>query len=92
MTYAMIAGIVFLAGTRRPLEIALLPLIVLSGWAFFGHLITLDDDASGGWSNPERSAAAWRTSLIQLCIKGIAFAVIVALVAWSLGWLGASNS
>lgn len=24
-------------------------------WAFVGHLITIDDDAPGGWSNPDGS-------------------------------------
>ena len=84
ITYAVISGIVFSVGMRRPLEIALVPLVVLSGWAFFGHLITLDDDAPGGWSNPERSGAIWRRSLLQLCLKGVAFAAIVALVVTTL--------
>ena len=28
-------------------------LIGLSAWAFAGHLVTADDDAPGGWSNPD---------------------------------------
>ena len=32
-------------------------LLGFSTWAFLGHLVTADDDMSGGWSNPngERS-------------------------------------
>lgn len=30
-------------------------LIGFSAWAFFGHLVTADDDARGGWSNPDGS-------------------------------------
>jgi hypothetical protein len=29
--------------------------LILSGWAAVGHLVTLDDDMPGGWSNQERS-------------------------------------
>jgi hypothetical protein len=24
-----------------------------AGWAFIGHVVTADDDAPGGWSNPD---------------------------------------
>jgi hypothetical protein len=82
--YIVIAGIVFLVGSRRPLEVALVPLIVVAGWAFVGHLITLDDDAAGAWSNPEGSRPVWRSSVGQLCLKGVAFVVILATVEWML--------
>jgi hypothetical protein len=26
--------------------------VAFAGWLFFGHLITIDDDFPGGWSNP----------------------------------------
>ena len=29
-----------------------IPAVLLTAWAFFGYLVTLDDDAPGGWSNP----------------------------------------
>jgi hypothetical protein len=83
--YAVIAGLSVLAGQRRTLAIVLILMIVLSGWAFFGHLITLDDDAPGGWSNPNKSGAIWRASLLQLLLKGTVFAVIATLAAWALG-------
>jgi hypothetical protein len=27
-----------------------------AGWAFIGHVVTADDDAPGGWSNPDGTA------------------------------------
>lgn len=49
----------------------------ISAWIAFGHLITLDDDAPGGWSNQENSKSIWRRSLAELLIK---FAVFVGLI------------
>ncbi|WP_404366791.1 hypothetical protein [Marinobacter sp.] len=49
----------------------------LSGWVAFGHLITLDDDMPGEWSNPEGIKTIWRTSLAILAVK---FAVFIGLV------------
>jgi hypothetical protein len=42
------------------------PALLLASWAFFGYLVTLDDDAPGGWSNPERSGTVWMRSLLIL--------------------------
>jgi hypothetical protein len=53
------------------------PSILLTGWAAFGHLITLDDDMPGGWSNPGWSRSFWGKSLSQLAIKFALFAGIV---------------
>ena len=47
--------------------------LALSGWAAIGHLVTLDDDMPGGWSNPDRSRAVWSKSLAQLAIKMVIF-------------------
>lgn len=47
--------------------------LILSGWAVIGHLVTLDDDMPGGWSNPERSRAFWLRSLGQVAIKMVIF-------------------
>ena len=47
--------------------------LILSGWAAIGHLVTLDDDMPGGWSNPDRSRAVWSKSLAQLAIKMVIF-------------------
>src|SRR5262245_5977116 len=49
----------------------------LSAWAAFGHLITIDDEAPGGWSNPEESQEVWRGSVRELAVK---FAILVGLV------------
>jgi len=53
------------------------PALALSAWAFGGHLVTLDDDARGGWSNPEGSTAIWRESLRHLAIKFFVFLSVV---------------
>jgi hypothetical protein len=53
-------------------------LIVFSAWAFFGHLVTADDDAPGGWSNPDGSQPfPWR----ELAIKGIIFVCLCVVAA-----------
>ena len=61
------------------------PALIVSGWAAVGHLVTLDDDAPGGWSNPDQSRSFWRTSLSQLAIKASVFGAVVWFVAtdWS---------
>lgn len=48
---------------------ATVPALVLAVWMFGGHLVTLDDDSPGGWSNPHSSKEIWRQSLRQLAIK-----------------------
>jgi hypothetical protein len=52
------------------------PALVVAGWAFFGHLIALDDDMRGGWSNPEGSRAVWRRSVTELFAKLLVFAAV----------------
>jgi hypothetical protein len=56
-------------------------LIGLSVWAFFGHLITADDDALGGWSNPDGKAPFhWQALvLISLGLIAVAFPSVRAL-------------
>lgn len=40
---------------------SLYTLIGAAAWAFVGHVITLDDDGPGGWSNPDGSLPfPWR--------------------------------
>jgi hypothetical protein len=51
------------------------PALVLSGLAFVGHLITIDDDQPGGWANPGNDAKFWRSSLVELFVK---FALFLA--------------
>lgn len=53
--------------------------IGFSAWAFFGHLITADDDAPGGWSNPDGSLPfPWA----ELAVKGAALAGLCAVAAF----------
>lgn len=56
------------------------PAVALSGWAFIGHLVTIDDDAPGEWSNPEGSKKLWHYSLGELALKTIIFGALVIVV------------
>lgn len=56
------------------------PALVLSGWAVIGHLVTLDEDAPGEWSNPEGSKKLWYFSLGELALKAAIFGVLVIVV------------
>lgn len=41
-----------------------------AGWAFVGHVVTADDDAPGGWSNPEGKVSfPWG----ELALKAVIF-------------------
>jgi hypothetical protein len=84
-TYGVACIAALLGGARSPAAVFGLPLVFVSGWVFVGHLITLDDDASGGWSNPDRSIGLWRRSLFELVVKGIVFGVIAWAVIKLLG-------
>ena len=48
-------------------------LIGFAAWAFLGHLVTADDEAPGGWSNPNGSLPfPW----IELAAKALIFAAL----------------
>ena len=51
-----------------------------SAWAFMGHLVTLDDDMPGEWSNPDSSKRIWLFSKIELLIKFIILLSILSLI------------
>lgn len=58
-------------------------LIGFSAWAFFGHLVTADDDARGGWSNPDGSFPfPWGRLILKalvfvtLCVLAVEFPVV----------------
>lgn len=53
------------------------PALLLSGWAFGGHLITLDDDMRGGWSSPDGSRALAYRSIGELFAKFVVFLVVL---------------
>ena len=64
------------------------PALVFSGLAAAGHLVTLDDDAPGGWSSPAAPKEAkvfWRSSLVELAAKVVVFGGLAWFVAtdWS---------
>jgi hypothetical protein len=67
----------FAIGARAVAGYLALPGLLLSGLAFLGHLVTLDEDAAGGWSNPNNSRAIWRSSLAQLGVKFLAFLLVL---------------
>jgi len=56
------------------------PPFVVAGWALLGHLVTLDDDSPGGFSNPDDSPSLWRNSLIELLAKTLLFAFVAVAV------------
>jgi hypothetical protein len=62
------------------------PALLLSGFAFIGFLVTIDDDFPGGWSNPERS---WRALLQSIALLAALFAVLSAtcwaVIFWTSG-------
>ena len=69
--FASVLGfaVAFLAGARSVGNWVGGLALILSGWSAVGHLVTLDDDMPGGWSNPGRSRTLWLKSLGQLAIK-----------------------
>lgn len=56
------------------------PALFLSGWAFIGHFITIDDEIPGEWSNPEGSKRIWYMSLGELSIKAVIFFLLLIVV------------
>ena len=46
------AAVSYLIGARSLGNWIAAPALVLSGWTALGHLVTLDDDMPGEWSNP----------------------------------------
>ena len=58
------------------------PALIASGWAAFGHFITLNDELPGGWSNPENSRSIWYRSLGELLAKLLAFGVVLWVVVF----------
>ena len=58
------------------------PALALGVWAVFGHLVTLDDDLPGGWSNPDGDREIARASLVELGVK-VLLLTVVLLVVWA---------
>lgn len=75
MAASLLASVVF--GSRAALWCGM-PALLISAWAALGHLVTLDDEATGGWSSPGSSSQVWFQSLGELAVK-----ILIALfVAW----------
>ncbi len=80
---SIVAGIVAqIAGARVVASCLIVPAFVMAAWAFIGHLVTLDDDSPGGWSNPDGSKAMMRASLRDLSLKALVFAAVASLFVW----------
>ena len=61
--------------------------IGVATWAFVGHIVTADDDAPGGWSNPNGAVPfPWHVLAIKAAI--LALLVTVAVIFPSLRTLG----
>lgn len=63
------------------------PALGLSGMAFLGHLVTLDDDSPGSFGNPDHDQSLWTESVQELRVKFFVclFAVAVICIACHLG-------
>lgn len=53
--------------------------LIVSGWMFFGGLITLDDELPGGFFNPDGEGA---TPYFEIAGLGLAFAGLLVLKLW----------
>jgi hypothetical protein len=60
------------------------PAVLALGFASAGHLVTVDDDAPGEFSNPDGDRIFWQTSLRHLIGKFSAFAAAGCLLGWYL--------
>jgi hypothetical protein len=78
-------GVRLLGAQQNVLAVAT-PALVIAAWASFGHLITIDDDFRGGFSNPDGDPEIQRSSLVELSIKFIVL-VAVALTVLALQFI-----
>jgi hypothetical protein len=63
------------------------PAVLQSALVLLGHVVTLDDECPGEWSNPDRSLAIWRESLRDVAVKFTAFAVALAILVFTIAQL-----
>jgi len=70
--YAVLLVIVASTGLVLSLVFAVPSIFTVTGfagWAFIGHVVTADDDAPGGWSNPDGTApSAWGELALKAAI------------------------
>jgi hypothetical protein len=79
LLFAFIAAVVVHLKLRVSLGVAFL--IFFVGWPIIGTLLTLDDDLSGGWSNPDGTVRApwleapfWGPIFAGLALSAFGFA------------------
>lgn len=77
----LLSKIAFSLHLRTVGAIIAVALTALIGWAFFGHIVTIDDDMPGEWSNPGRSRSVWYKSLLELLVKFIILALVGTFMA-----------
>lgn len=63
------AAVAYRVGAQSVGNWITVPALLLSGWGVIGHLVTLDDDKPGEWSNPSESRPFWHRSLVTLTLK-----------------------
>ena len=55
--------------------------LAVAGIVVIGHVVTIDDDMPGGWSNPDGAVPCpWQELLVKLSV--LAFLVLLAFVPW----------
>ena len=79
MSYPVIAVSALALGARHPLEIALLPPILLAAWVLFGDLIKVDESGPWGFAIFIGSWKFLRTSLGQFCLRLVLLIVLLAI-------------
>ena len=71
-------------GSDRLALYLIVPALLLSALVLLGHVVTLDDDAAGGWSNPDATPELWRASLRELALKLVALGAVGTAAIWLL--------
>ena len=52
--------------------------IGLAAWAFFGHLVTVDDDRPGGWSNlHNQPTSSWLPLLVKAGLLALLCVIVI---------------
>ena len=74
------SGAALMVGAHSLGKLLILPALLVSGFAVLGHLVTLDEDVPGAWSNPEGSRKVWLSSVGELFAKIGAFAIALVLL------------
>lgn len=60
----------------------ILSAVGMAALIFFGHLVTIDDDWRGGWSNPDGDPKIRAASVRELGIKGVILVTLLGLAAF----------